>query len=158
MIPDQNSYRAALRRLPTGISVVTSRSEGFDHGMTANTVTSVSLKPLLVVVCVAQSARAHGYIERSGAYVVNVLAHDQARVSEAFSSLSDAERWATVTTHSGASGILRINGCTAWLECSVVGAVPGGDHTLFIGEVTDIELGADRPPLVRWEGDYHELV
>lgn len=157
MNPDEQLYKAALRRLPTGISVVTSRDGDQVHGMTANTVTSVSIDPLLIAVSVARSARAHGFLERSGAYVVNVLAHDQGHVSEAFATLSDEQRWASVTTHAPGGGIPRIDGCTAWLQCRVWASFPGGDHTLYLGQVVDIELGEDRPPLVRWEGRYYGI-
>lgn len=153
------SYRELMRRYPTGVTVVTTRDADVDHGMTANAVSSVSLDPVLFSVCVAKEARLHAYMDRARHFVVNLLASDQAEVSTTFAKkdLSDAERWATVTTHESSLGGLRIDGCIGYLECEVVDAFEAGSHTIFLGEVRVIDEGADKPPLLFYGGGYRRL-
>lgn len=153
------AYRALMRRYPTGVTVVTTRDGDVDHGMTANAVTSVSLDPILFSVCVAKEARLHAHLSRARHFVVNLLAHDQAEVSTTFAdkTLSDAERWGTVTTHESSLGGLRIDGCLGYLECEVVDTFEAGSHTIFLGRVQAIDAGEDKPPLLFYGGGYRAV-
>lgn len=153
------AYRGLMRCFPTGVTVVTTRDGDVDHGMTANAVTSVSMDPVLFSVCVSKEARLHRYLERAQHFVVNLLASDQAEVSTTFAKkdLSDADRWATVSTHESSIGGLRLDGCIGYLECEVVDTFEAGSHTVFLGEVRTIDKGADKPPLVFYGGGYRRL-
>lgn len=152
-------FRNLLRRYPTGVTIVTMRDGEVDHGMTANSVTSLSADPPRMLVCVARTTRAHTHLPAAGHFVVNLLAHDQRDVSAAFADddLSDEQRWATVTTHRGELGALRIDGCMGYLECILSGTFAGGSHDIYVGDVVAMEEGVDTAPLVFWDGAYTRL-
>ena len=160
MAPTADDYRAVMRRLPTGVSVLTMRADGAAHGMTANTVTSVSLEPLLLLVCIDRTARAHGWIADSGEFIVNVLHSGQAELSRRFAvrDLPDSERWEGVETSTGRTlDIPRIAGCTGYIECRVRDTHDGGDHTIFVADVLDVEPAADSDPLVFYKRTYRTV-
>ncbi|HVL81482.1 MAG TPA: flavin reductase family protein [Actinomycetota bacterium] len=160
MAPTADDYRTVMRRLPTGVCVLTMRGEDGPHGMTANTVTSVSLDPLLLLACIDRTARAHGWIESSGEFVVNVLGAGQADLSRRFAvrDLSDAERWEGVrTVPSRTLDIPRIAGCNGYIECRVRDTHDGGDHSIFVAEVVDVEPALDAQPLVFWKRSYRTV-
>lgn len=154
------AFRELMRRFPTGVTVVTMRNGDVHHGMTANAVVSVSLDPLLFVVCVSKEARAHEHMTAAGHFVVNILSAHQEKVSRTFAlkDLTDDERWSTVTSEpSELFGARRIDGCVGYLECRVVDTFEAGTHTIFLGTVERIESGVDEPPLVFHGGRYREL-
>ena len=160
MAPSADDYRQVMRRLPTGVSVLTMRLGESLHGMTANTVTSVSLDPLLLLVCIDRTARAHEIVIAAGEFVVNVLGAGQADMSRRFAlrDSSDEDRWHGVTTlPSRTLTAPRIDGCTAYLECRVREVHDGGDHAIFVADVLDVDLGADDPPLVFWQRSYRTV-
>ena len=148
-----------MRRYPTGVTVITVNAGDVHHGMTANAVAPVSLDPLLYLVCVDHIARAHDLIAEARHYVVNLLAEDQAELSRVFAvpDITDEERWTGVATHDSTLGARRIDGCMGYFDCRVTDALPGGDHTIYVGEVVDTELGRDAPPLVFRDRGYHRL-
>jgi flavin reductase (DIM6/NTAB) family NADH-FMN oxidoreductase RutF len=148
-----------MRRYPTGVTVVTIRHGKVDHGMTANSITTLSLDPPLMLVCVRKTARAHDIMREGGHFVVNLLAYDQAEVSRIFAdeSLTDDERWATVTTQESTIGGLRIDGCMGYLDCKITDAFDGGTHTIYIGEVVKLDEGEDKTPLIFHGAGYREL-
>lgn len=133
--PDE--FRSALRRFASGVTVITTRSDAGDHGMTASAFTSLSLSPPRVLVCVAKTAAMHGYLEGAGCFAVNVLGEDQRPVSDRFASrMSDADRFAGLELdRAPVHGTAWIAASQCWLDCSVVAAHDGGDHTIFVGEV-----------------------
>ena len=153
------AFRAVLRRYPTGVTVVTMRAGEREHGMTANAVTPVSLEPPLYLVCLAKTVPAHDLLPEAGGFLVNILGEDQENVSRTFSDddLGDDGRWATVQTTRSDLGPLRIEGCIGYLGCSLTDALPGGDHTIYVGEIVSVEPGLDREPLVFHGGGYRRL-
>lgn len=159
MMTDPQAYRQVMRRFPQGVTVVSLRAGEIEHGMTASSVASLSMDPPLFLVCVDKTARAHDLFPRAGAFVVNLLAQDQAEVSNVFArkELTDDERWAEVTTHESAVGAPRLDGCVGWFDCRLTDALPGGDHTIYVGEVVEAIPGADKPPLVYHDGAYRRL-
>lgn len=156
---DKDAFRAVMRRYPTGVTVVTTRAGEVDHGMTANAVVPVSLEPILFLISVDHTARLHDLVPEAGSFVVNMLSAEQEKVSRTFAlkELSDEERWATVTTHPSTVGALRIDGCVGYLDCRLTDSFPGGDHTLYLGEVVEVVAGADRPPLLFYGSAYRSL-
>lgn len=148
-----------MRRYPTGVTIVTAHAGGVHHGMTANSITTLSLEPPSYLVCVKKDARLHPVIEAARAFCVNLLADDQDEVSTTFSNtkLSDDERWATVSHRDAEIGARFIDGCTGYAECKVTTTYDGGTHTIYIGEVLRLEPGVDKPPLVFYGGGYREL-
>lgn len=153
------AFRQLMRRYPTGVTVITAHAGDVHHGMTANSVTTLSLDPPSYVICVAKDARLHPVIEQARTFCVNLLAADQADVSTTFADkvLSDDERWATVTSRESTIGARLIDGCTGYAECTVSASFDGGTHTIYVGEVTRLEPGTEKPPLVFYGGGYREL-
>ncbi len=159
MAADPEVFRQVMRRFPTGVTVLTMREGDVVHGMTANSFTAVSLDPVLILVCVDRTARAHGIIERTGRFTVNVLASGQETTSRKFAlrTIADGERWSGVEAESGPLGVPRIHGCALYLDCTVTAAHPGGDHTIFVAEVVDAQPGTGSDPLIFYGGAYGAL-
>ena len=160
---EARAYRDTIGLFATGVTVITTRTGDVVHGMTANAVTSVSLDPTLLLVCIDRRARMHDLIARAGAFAVNILAEDQEALSRHFAGHGKAGpappglRFdpGADPEHAGAP---TITGCVAALCCTVEQAVDGGDHTIYLGRVTDLRPG--RPgarPLVFFAGRYRRL-
>lgn len=149
--PDR--FRAVMGRFPTGVTVVTAVGPEGPVGMTANAVASLSLDPLLVLVCFDNTARTLPVVRDSRRFGVNVLATGQDELARRFAGkLPEAEKFAGVA-HELVDGVPVIAGAHAWLGCALERLVPGGDHTIGIGEVCAAELG-EGEPLVWYAGGY----
>lgn len=157
----QEEYRRALGRFTTGVTVVTTRWEDVVHGMTANAFASVSVDPFLVLVCVDRAANMHELLPRTKAFAVTVLAADQQRLSSWFASpgrpagedqFAGVAWWPAPVT---ACPVLE--GGLAWVDCRLVEAHEGGDHSIFVGEVADLGVRDHDEPLVFYRGGYHTL-
>ena len=149
--PDQ--FRAVIGRFPTGVTVVTAMSPDGPVGMTANAVTSLSLDPLLLLVCFDNTSRTLPIVRESGRFGVNVLAAGQEELARRFAGkLPEPEKFAGVA-HTLDDGVPVLEGAHAWLGCDLEQLVPGGDHTIGIGAVKAAEVGVG-DPLVWWTGAY----
>ncbi len=156
---DTRSYRDLIGRFATGVTVVTVNDAGQHRAMTANAIASVSLDPLLVLVCIERSASMHDPIHHAGFYGINILAEDQLPVSQLFSRHGElAEPMGGVPFRLGETGTPLIEGTLGWLECEVWREYDGGDHTIFVGRVVNLELArADATPLVFFAGRYRGI-
>lgn len=148
-----------MGRFATGVTIVTSRRGDELHGMTANAVTSVSLDPPLVLVCVDRASDSHDIIDESGVFALSILSSDQEELSVHFAAKerSGAHSLGDVPHAVRATGVPIIEGALAYLECRVVGRYPGGDHTIFLGEVLDAGHLSDQGPLIFYRGRYLRL-
>lgn len=147
---DPQQFRAVMGRFATGVTVVTARGPEGPVGMTANAITSLSLDPLLLIVCFDRTARTLGVVEETGVFGVNILAAGQTALAQLFASKApEAEKFAGVP-HDLHGGLPVLRGAHAWIGCRLEQLVPGGDHVIGIGAVTDAELGGG-DPLV-WHG------
>jgi flavin reductase len=159
--PDSRQYRDAAGMFGTGITVVSARAGGFGHGMTANSFTSVSLDPLLVLVCVLRDAVMHKVLDEVGSFGVSVLAAGQEDLARYFSDPGrpmGMAQFAPLEWHPGpVTGAPLLDGALAWLECDVEAAYPGGDHTVFLGRVRSVEVGEAGGPLLYFDGAYLPL-
>jgi flavin reductase (DIM6/NTAB) family NADH-FMN oxidoreductase RutF len=150
---DSRELRRVLGAFVTGVTVVTTTDgEGRFHGVTANSFSSVSLDPPLVLWSQAIKAQSHSAFLKAERFAVNILAEDQIELSNRFAK-SSTEKFAGLDVNVGLGGVPLLRGCNAWLECRVVSRVPGGDHTIFIGEVDSIAR-AERNPLAFGNGQY----
>jgi len=149
-------FRRVMGQFATGVTVVTTRLGDEVHGLTANAVCSVSLEPLLVLVCVDHAADTHALLEESGVFAVNILSHDQEDLSRLFAGPTEekAGRLEALGYRTAVTGAPIIDGCLAYLDCRVVAAYPGGDHTIFVGQVEEAEIGEDASPLLFFRGHY----
>src|SRR5947209_5419330 len=147
-------FREVFGRFATGVAVVTSTGPSGSGGMTANAVCSLSLDPLLALVCFDNQARTLPIVREAGRFGVNVLTSEQEELAGVFASkLPEAEKLDTVDHHLE-EGIPIIDGVLAWATCQLRELIPGGDHTIAIGEVTSMGLGGGRP-LVWYAGPSH---
>ena len=159
MTLDVTQYRNIIGQFATGVTVVTTAVDGRLHGMTANAITSVSLNPLLLLVCVDKEAHTHDHLSKAGSFTVNILAEDQQAVSVTFAASSEPEegRLQGVKYRLGANGAPIIEGCLSHIECVVTEHTDGGDHTVFIGRVLAAERYREAPPLLFYQGQYRKL-
>lgn len=132
---DPRELRSVLGAFATGVTVVTTiGDDGQPRGFTANSFTSVSLDPPLVLVCLAKGAASRPVFEAATGYAVNILAEDQREVSRVFASKIE-DRFATVPWQPGPAGNPIFAGTAAWLDCSMHRAMDAGDHVILIGQV-----------------------
>jgi len=129
-------FRDALAQYATGVAVICAPGpHGRFVGLTANSFSSVSLDPPLIVWCLNRGATSLAAFEKAGHYTINVLAHDQIELARRFSR-PHADRFEGVEYQLGAAGAPLIEGCIAWFECRHYAQHRAGDHVLFVGEVT----------------------
>lgn len=156
---EPSEFRRIMGHFVTGVTVVASRhpESGDACGLTANAVASVSLEPPLVLVCVEQGADSHDCIRDSGFFSINILAAHQERLSRRFASWDVKEKFAGVAYHNEATGAPVLDDALAWVDCRVWASYPGGDHTIFVGEVVmgDAREGV---PLLYYRGGYGRFV
>ncbi|MEH6953804.1 flavin reductase family protein [Neobacillus drentensis] len=151
---DDLQFRSAMGKFATGVTVITTEVEGEIHGMTANAFMSVSLDPKLVVISIGEKAKILNKIKESKIFTVNILAADQEELSMIFAGQLKEHKEVTFERLDGKPVL---SGAVAQIACEVSAEHVEGDHTLFIGKVTDIHL-EDAEPLVFYNGKYRSLV
>jgi 3-hydroxy-9,10-secoandrosta-1,3,5(10)-triene-9,17-dione monooxygenase reductase component len=155
LTPDHELFREVFGRFPTGVAVITSAGPSGAGGMTANALCSLSLDPLLALVCFENQARTLPIVREAGRFGVNVLSTEQEQLAGVFASkLPEAEKLDGVA-HRFESGVPIIEGTLAWATCALQELIAGGDHTIAIGEVESMGLGSGEP-LLWYGGRYHQ--
>lgn len=157
--PDPERFRATLGSFATGVSVMTTVLDGVPHGMTANAVSSVSLDPPLVLVCVDREAVMATRAIEAGCFALSFLGEDQHELASAFADPDRPEGEAEflgVTTHRKATGAPVLEGNVGWVDCRIWSVNDGGDHVVLLGQVVDLGPGGDRP-LLYYRGAYGEF-
>ncbi|MBI5311473.1 MAG: flavin reductase family protein [Actinobacteria bacterium] len=151
-------FKDAIGNFATGVTVVTAFTEdGLPTGMTANAITSLSLDPLLMIVCFDKTARTRVAAVHSGRVGVNVLAAGQEAISKSFASKASEEEKFAGVGWSERAGVPVLDGCVAWFAGELSELLPGGDHE--IGVVAVSEFGADGgEPLLYWNGAYGRVL
>lgn len=148
------AYRDTMGRFATGVCVVTALSPHGPAGLTTNAVSSLSLEPPLLIVCFDNASRTLPIVLEAGRFAVNVLRRGQQELAETFASkdLLPAEKFEAVT-HTVDHGVPVIDGALAWLACDLEATHPGGDHTIGVGAVTQLEA-EEGDPLLFFRGAY----
>lgn len=150
---DAKQLRQVLGSFVTGVTVITTvDKEGRVHGLTANSFSSVSLDPPLILWSQSLTAPSHAVFSTCDRFAVNILSDDQVSISNRFARPS-ADKFAGVAIEPGLGGVPLISGSAAHLECRRVHSYPGGDHVVYIGEVDRVQRNP-RPPLVFGGGKY----
>ena len=151
--------RAAMGRFATGVTVVTSIDEaGAPVGTTANSVTSVSLDPPLVLVCFARDSLTLAAVRAHDAFAVNVLAEHHGHLSAAFARRGTSDAWDGIFHVAGPTASPRLEEALACIDCSVERLLPAGDHVIVLGRVLDVHVSEHgRGPLVFYRGAYASL-
>jgi flavin reductase (DIM6/NTAB) family NADH-FMN oxidoreductase RutF len=136
---DPRALRDAFGSFLTGVTVVTTHSaEGQAVGFTANSFTSVSLDPPLLLVCLAKSSRNFATLTQSSGFAVNILAEDQKEVSNTFAKPVE-DRFAAIEWQRGPHGAPVFANVAAWFDCATQQVVDAGDHVILIGRVEAFE-------------------
>lgn len=148
-------FREVMGKFATGVTVVTTPADNGIHGMTANAFMSVSLDPPLVLVSVDKRANTHRHIPVAKCFGVNILRYDQRDISNHFAGKVDLDVERKVTyTH--IDNIPVMTDCLASIACRLWAKYDGGDHSLFVGEVVDLNVnGGD--PLLFFQSSYRRL-
>lgn len=159
-------FRDALACWPSGVTIVTTVNNGQRKGMTVSSFSSVSLEPPQILVCVAKNLLTHEMMFASRVFAVNVLTDGQAYLGQVFAGLIPEveDRFTTGSWETAATGSPTLADAMMWLDCAVIHAYEGGDHTIFVGEVVAVgvpQMTAEQKlPLLyhnrRW-GSFAEL-
>ena len=148
-------FRAVMGHFATGVTVVTANGTSGPVGMTANAVCSLSLDPLLLLVCFDNGARTLRVVRETRRFGVNVLASGQEDLARLFASKAPERAKFAGVGHTLHDGIPVVDGTLAWVGCTLQDLMPGGDHTIGIGSVTAAETAEDRlAPLIWYRGGY----
>lgn len=153
---DADSFRAALGRFASGITIVTARDRnGRDHGMTVSAFCSVSLEPPLVLVSIGHDASMHALLMDVDHIGISVLANSQEPLSRRFAD-PESDRFDGVGYARGETGVALLDEALVHLECSVAARYEAGDHTILVCAVDRTE-SSDGRPLLYYRGGYAQL-
>ncbi len=153
---DARRLRDAFGSFATGVTVVTGRrADGTRVGLTANSLTSVSLDPPLLLFCPARTASALPALEASGRFAINVLASDQRAVADRFAR-RDVDRFADATWGDW-HGVPILDGALANFVCTLFADHDGGDHRVVIGRIERLRMNAVHAPLLYFRGAYRQV-
>ena len=142
---DKRQLRDVLGTFVTGVTVVTTvDANGKGHGVTANSFSSVSLDPPLVLWSQSVTSNSHSVFRDSDHFAINILADDQIALSNHFAKSAD-DKFIDVAYSPGLGGVPVLHGAAAHLECIKVASYPGGDHVVFLGRVEGIRRSSGRP-------------
>jgi flavin reductase (DIM6/NTAB) family NADH-FMN oxidoreductase RutF len=148
-------FRRVLGHLPTGVTVVTAYGAGGLTGMAANSVTSLSLKPPMILLCPARSSATWPEIRQVGSFCVNVMAGHHEEITRRFAR-KGVDRFDGVRWSDGPCGPV-LDQAVAWIACRIRDEHDGGDHTIVVADVHAIEADAEAQPLVFFRGHYSTL-
>ena len=135
-------FRQVLSQWATGVTVVTTAGDGAPYGLTVSSFSSVSLDPMMVLVCLDNRLSGLDHFKKSGNFGVSILAEGQQEISGLFAR-KGTER-PPALYFNGPSGIPLIREALAVIECKTAATYPGGDHTIFLGEVLSLEVQIGR--------------
>jgi len=153
-----SDFRSAMRGLCQSVGIVTACDDGRWAGMTASSITSVSMEPPSLLVCVNRDASIHAAIVRSRRFSVNFLADGQEQLSRLFSSpISNEERFVHGRWSAGTGQPPELEGALSVLACALEHASSVATHTIFVGRVQSVVTEPDRSPLVYLNGRYHPM-
>jgi flavin reductase (DIM6/NTAB) family NADH-FMN oxidoreductase RutF len=156
MAIDPDTFRAALGRFVSGVTVVTTRDgDGRDHGMTVSAFCSVSLDPPLVLACIGHEASMHPVVVQADRFGVSVLAAGQEALARRFAD-QRSDRFDGVGYARGRLGVVLLDDALAHLECTIVDRREEGDHMIIVGRV-DAAVCYQGRPLVYYRGGYTQL-
>jgi 3-hydroxy-9,10-secoandrosta-1,3,5(10)-triene-9,17-dione monooxygenase reductase component len=150
---DEAALRTVLGHFCTGITIITAIDDGIPVGLTAQSFTSLSLDPPLVLFCPAKSSSSWPRIRKAGHFCANVLGADQEHLCRQF-ALSGADKFAGVGFHLGESGAPVLDGTLAHIDCRIETVHDGGDHDIAVGRVLGLGTGTEAGPLLFYRGGY----
>jgi flavin reductase (DIM6/NTAB) family NADH-FMN oxidoreductase RutF len=152
----KDEFRQAMSRFASGVTVVTCKDQNDQFkGITVSAFSSLSLEPPLVLVCIDKRASIHEHLTEGSFFAVNFLAHDQEHISRRFAS-REVDRFNGIQCKDGKCGAPLIEGSLGFVECRIVHSYPGGDHTIFVGQVEASGI-SEGEPILYFCGDYARI-
>jgi 3-hydroxy-9,10-secoandrosta-1,3,5(10)-triene-9,17-dione monooxygenase reductase component len=155
--PQDRSFRDVLGHFATGVTIITAMDGDEPVGVAANSFTSVSLEPPLILFCVAHTSSTWPRIQRAGRFAVNILGEESEDLCRLFAT-RDADRFGQTAWHVGTAGSPILDQAIAFLDCVVEAEHPAGDHTIVVGRVLDLGMSDDSRPLLFFRGRYARLL
>jgi len=159
--PDIDLFRRAMGRFATGVAVLTTRSRDVDHAMTASALTSVSLEPLLLLVCVEREARFHDAVVEAGVWGISVLSAGDRPGADWLATRGRPlhGQLDRIPHHSGPeTGVVLLDDALATFECRTTAVHLAGDHSIVVGEVVSVTTAAHPgEALLYYRGRYGTL-
>lgn len=151
----EDRFKAAMRNLASGVTLITSASDDERGGMTATAVCSLTAEPPQVLVCVNRGAATHRMIAENGKFCVNVLGRNQQEVASRFAGKAAWEErfasgdWTTLST-----GAPVLADALASFDCVLVDAIDSGTHSIFLGRVVDVREAGEVSPLLYYQSQF----
>lgn len=152
---DQNQFKHVIGHFASGVSVITVRNKEIDFGITASAVSSVSVEPPMLLVCVNKSTGTCHAISDTGSFTVNIVNETQKELALQFAR-ANSDKFRGVDFSYGELGNPVLHDTLAYLECRVVEEVTGGTHSIFLGEVQNAHA-ASGDPLVYYRGKFGQF-
>ena len=153
-VVDHRRYREVIGSFATGVAIVTAVSPEGPAGLTTSAVCSLSMDPMLLLVCFDRGSRTLPIVEQAGRFAVNLLRADQDDLARVFASKRIAREKFEAVTHTVAHGVPVLDGALAWLACDLHAMYPAGDHTIGIGRITQLDADPGGDPLVYFRGGF----
>ncbi|HEX5761975.1 MAG TPA: flavin reductase family protein [Solirubrobacterales bacterium] len=154
--PDPAEFRAAMGKLPTGVTVVSAAGPEGPAGATANAVVSLSIEPMLMLACLDRGSRTLLAVQAANRFGISVLHAGQEEIARSFATKAPVpDKWHGIAW-SKRDGIPAIDGALVWVACDLRDVIAGGDHVIVTGEVCDL-AASDGEPLVFHRGAYRPL-
>jgi len=156
----QGWLRSMMARFATGVAVVAARHGPLLAGMTANAIASVSIDPPLLLASISQRSETHEAIVGSHSFAVSVLSAEQRGLADCFAQPTTAaklRRFCDAPWHEAETGSPILDGAIAYFDCRLVARHPGGDHTLFVGEIVAAGTEEGGQPLIWYGSRYRAL-
>lgn len=150
---DASEFRHVVGHLTSGVSVITTSSGGRRSGMTASSVTSLSMNPPMMLVCIHQDAPTAKVVSESGRFAINVLSEEGADLAQQFATPSD-DKFRGVSVREGRAKLPLLEEALAHLECEVIEEVVGGSHLIFLGRVVSAVAAGEGEPLAYYRGSF----
>ena len=151
--PDQDAFRRTLGQFATGVTIITAVSDGEPAGVAANSFTSVSLDPPLVLFCVARTSTTWPRIEKARKFAVNILGEHQEELSRLFAT-KGADRFKHLNYSPYRTGSPVIHDALAFVDCETVAEHDAGDHVIVVGRVVKLGYASEGKPLLFYRGGY----
>ncbi len=154
MPPDEASFRTVLGHFATGVTIITAMSDDNEPiGVSANSFTSVSLSPPLVLFCASKDSTTWPKIEAAGKFTVNILNEHQEDVCRVFATRG-ADRFSRIGWRPSANGSPVLHDSLAYVDCTIEEQHEAGDHLIVVGSVQELGILDDSGPLIFYRGGY----
>lgn len=159
--PDVDIFRRAMGRFATGVAVLTTRTRDLDHAMTASALTSVSLEPLLLLVCVEREARFHDAVVEAGIWGISMLSSRDRPSADWLATRgrpTHGQLDRIAHHHGKETGVALLDQALSTFECRTTAVHPAGDHSIVVGEVVSVSTAAHPgEALLYYRGQYVNL-